>query len=223
MKSKFLLSLSVSFFSVIISNAQINPGKVFLGGGLSYANNKNTQSAQSPTYANYTYSYVNIQAGKFVKENTVVGIFGSYSYNKTSPVNSGYTRLMQFNTGVFYRRYKSLARDFYLFGEADISYAHSKNKQMFQPGGGPYDIMNGISDGGSFSLLPGISYNLFKKMQVELLMPNIFSVGYMHTITEYTYINPPSSSKDKGDVFSVNANLNANFLSNFAIGFKFFL
>lgn len=222
MKSKILLSCFILCCVTLVSSAQINSGKILLGGSISYYKNKNTQPAQPfLPYSNYEYLYSNIQIGKFIKQNTAVGTILSYGYSSNFTLGNSDNKINQYSAGVFYRKYKSLISNFYFFGEGDALYSYSKNKQVYNQAS--TNITNTISNGASISFIPGISYNVWKKMQVELIMQNILSIGYSHVKTEYTYTNPTASSSNEGNIFSINTNLNSNLLANFGIGFKFFL
>jgi hypothetical protein len=166
----------------------------------------------------------NIQFGKVVKENTVVGVilsYGCFNYYATNSRDSNFSKSNQYSAGVFYRKYKRLLKDFYFFGEVDAAYFHTENTQGYFQNGN-YGSRS-ISNGGSVSFIPGISYAVCKRMQLELLMPNIIGISYSHVKTDYTNAPPPSAPSQEGNVFSFNTNLNANFLSSFGIGFKFLL
>ena len=73
MKTKILPFLAVLFFGAISSNAQITQGRYLLGGSASYYNSSTD---------NNNSGYLNLQFGKVVKLNTVVGITGSLSASK---------------------------------------------------------------------------------------------------------------------------------------------
>jgi hypothetical protein len=160
---------------------------------------------------------MSIQFGKVVKENTDVRIIFSYNhfYNPNSPRND------QFNGGVFYRKYKSLAKNFYFFDEGDALYFHRKETLGQLVAGN--DGSKQISNGASLAFVPGVSYSLSKRMQMELLMPNIISLSYTHVKTQSTSAGTNSITTENGDSFSAGVNLSSNLLSNFGIGFKFFL
>jgi hypothetical protein len=213
MKTKFLLPMAIIFFTATAANAQINEGRYLLGGSVGYNHSKNQPSTtpESKTF------YSNIQLGKVIKDNTVAGIIASYSSTQYDQAN----KFSQFSTGVFYRKYKSLAKDFYFFGEGDLVYSHSKSTQgILQPGS---FFTKSTSNSGAISFVPGISYSVCKRMQIELSMPNIASISYVSTKTETQDPSSNSISTQKGNNFSANANLNSDLLSNFGIGFKFFL
>lgn len=213
MKTKILLSITLFFFVITAAHAQINEGRYLLGGSVSFNSSKNPQISGSKSQSLYT----NIQLGKVIKDNTVAGVLLSYGYSN----NGSSLKSNQYGAGVFYRKYKSIAKDFYLFGEADALYNYSKNTQgNFQAGNNGTRYIN---NGGTLSFTPGISYSVCKRMQMELLMQNLVSLSYGVSKTETTSTGSSAISTSKSNSFSANANLNSNLLSNFGIGFKFFL
>lgn len=212
MKTKILLSFAIFFCAAITSNAQINEGRYLLGGSASFSSTKNQQNT-SKAEALYT----NIQFGKVVKENAVAGIILSYSYSNNSSTNKS----DQISAGLFYRKYKTLAKNFYFFGEVDAVYIHATSAYD-QLQIGSYG-QKSLSNGGAISFIPGISYSVCKRLQMELLMPNLASISYTSGKTENTDPSTTTISTVKSHNFSANANLNSNFLSSFGIGFKFLL
>ena len=146
---------------------------------------------------------------------------GIYSYTYTSS-NIPVIRVDQYGAGVFYKKYKPIAKDFYLFGEADALYSYSKNKNgNFQVG---HDGTRFASNLGSLSFTPGLSYSIFKRIQMELLMQNLFSISYTAVKTETTFTTSTSTIlTEKSNNFSANVNVNSNLGNSFAIGFKFLL
>lgn len=212
MKIKILLPIVIILFPTTAANAQINEGRYLLGGSLGFSSSTSHQSTDMKNEGLRT----NIQFGKVIKDNTVAGIIGSYGYNNGPQYKSN-----QFSAGVFYRKYKSIAKDLYLFGEGDALYNYSKYTQgNFQIGS---SATRNISNGGSLSFIPGISYSICKKMQMELVMQNLFSLSYGVTKNEATNSGNSTISSAKTDNFSASINLNSGLLSNFGIGFKFFL
>lgn len=164
--------------------------------------------------------YTNFLFGKAVKENNVVGVILSYNYSNNYYNNNQDTKNTQYSAGVFYRKYKRLIKDLYFFGEVDALYHHGESTPGYTQNGNYFS--RSISNGGSVSFIPGISYAVCKRMQLELLMPNIIGISYSHTKTDYINTPAPPSSGE-GNSFSFNTNLNANLLNSFGIGFKFLL
>jgi hypothetical protein len=214
MKTKILLSFAVLFFITLATNAQINKGEVLLGGSIQYNDSKNVQVANSK----YESLYTNVQIGKALKDNSVAGIILSYDYSKAY---SPYARINEYGAGVFYRKYKSILKNIYFFGEGDAEYFYSKNISEYFVSG--QDGQRYITQSASINFIPGIAYSVCKKIQMELLMQNLLTISYAHTNSDYTSSTAPSISTIKGNTFQVDANLNSNLLSNFGIGFKFLL
>src|SRR5674476_1678488 len=91
MRTKNFLLFAIFFCIAITSNAQINKDKYLLGGSFNYYHSTNE---------GYNSFYTNIQIGKVIKDNTVVGIILSYSTNN---ISSATNKLRQYSAGIFYR------------------------------------------------------------------------------------------------------------------------
>jgi hypothetical protein len=218
MRTKILLFFGILFCIGPALNAQVSKDRLLIGGSFSIYSEKNDQPL--PVFKN-EYFNTNIQFGKVVKDNTVVGVTMSYNHSTNNyATNSQVNKSNQYSAGVFYRKYKKLVKEFYFFAEVDAIYSHSNTQEYSQ---NPGDISKTTMNGGSVSFIPGISYALCKRMQVELLMPNIISLSYSHTKIDYTNSTPPSPPTEKGNVFDFNTNLNSNLLSSLGIGFKLLL
>lgn len=214
MKTKFLLSLVIFLFASIVAHAQIKEGQLLLGGSISY-NNSNDDNSQNGLRDGKSF-YTNIQLGKVINPNTVVGVTLLYGHSEYLP----FSKYNQYGAGLFYRKYKPLGKNFYLFGEGDAFYHYSKEL----PGGfGPGSDDKNISNRGAISFTPGISYALCKKIQMELLMQDIFSIGYGTTKNESVISGTNTILTSRSHLFYANTNLNSSLLNNFGIGFKFFL
>lgn len=210
MKTKILLSFAILFFAAITTNAQITEGKYLLGGsfGLNSATNQNSNVVST-----------NLQFGKVIKENTVVGIIGSiYVSNNKSSGQS--TKVDQYSAGVFYRKYKSLKNNFYIFGEIDASYQASNTNYTYFTNVNQTLVTK--NHGGFISFTPGVSYSMCKHLQIELTMQNLASLYYTHIKTVDSSL-PPDVAPQKASNISANVNLNSSLLNNFGIGFKFLL
>ena len=217
MRTKILLLFAIFFCVALASNAQINAGKYLTGGSFNIYSNKNPQPNNN--FKNKSL-YTNIQLGKVVKENNVVGVILSYNYYNNYYNNNQDAKNTQYSAGVFYRKYKRLIKDLYFFGEVDALYHHWESTPGYTQNGNYFS--KAISNGGLAYFIPGISYAVCKRFQIELLMPNIIGISYSHTKTDYVNTPAPPSSGE-GNSFSFNTNLNANLLNSFGIGFKFLL
>lgn len=206
MRTKILLSIAILFFAETTLNAQVHKDRVLLGGSLNYSNTSN------PTRHSF---YSNLQIGKVIKENTVIGLIGSYS----NDIYSSSFKITSYSAGIFYRKYKMLLTNFYFFAEAEGLYSYSNNVQESYNGG---QYLRSSSRGVTISLIPGISYAVWKKLQMELSIPSFAILSYSHVTTINSSL-PAGFSPQKSDHYAAGVNLNSNLLSNFAIGFKFLL
>jgi hypothetical protein len=215
MRTKILAALAILLTAATGTNAQITQGKYLLGGSVSYYNTEDVQYNGSPA----TKTFIsNVQIGKVFKQNKVAGLILSYTFADNGVATY---KVNGYSAGVFYRKYKPLTKGFYFFGEADAVYDYSKTTQgKFEIGS---DATSYTTNGGRISFVPGLSYAVGKKLQMELSMPNLFNISYQRVTDEKTFTNSQQILTSKANNFSANANLNASLVSNFAIGFKFLL
>lgn len=215
MKSKILLSLFISLCFVLESNAQIDKGKFLLGGNFSYSKSGNNTASNN---SGLKYLSSGVQLGKVVKDNTVVGLELLYSYINYTYASAPSNKSNNYSAGIFYRKYKKMVKDFYLFGAATGSYFYTKNPTNYS------NYTETIkTNGGILAFVPGVSYGIFKILQVELLIPNLVSLNYTHIKTLDDFGPSLPVGKRVANNFSFNTSLSAGFLSNVGIGFKFFL
>ncbi len=212
---KTLLTIVLLFSFSFIASAQFNKGDVLLGGGLGYSSYKFSDGI-NPDQKN-TGANISLSLGKAVKNNAVFGI--SLYYNPGSYTNNTSTGYVNYKTsrysaGVFYRMYKSLGKDFYLFGTAGLGYNGSSTSGKDSTGA---ENLSGTSNGGSISFVPGLAYRLSKKAFLEVMIPNLFSASYSSQKTTQ------SGQTTTEDSFSIGANLSSNTLSNLGIGFTLVL
>jgi hypothetical protein len=212
MYQKITLTTVAFLCCSIIASAQIKKGSLLLGGQIHYSNSSNEYSPNQSEQTNHNTTF-SVSVGKAFKENSVYGInlsYGNASSNNNDGNNNYYkAKTNLYNAGIFYRKYKTLAKDFYLFGEAGASYSGSKNTQT-DLSGNKVHITN--TTGGQISLAPGISYQLLKKFQVEITFPNIAGVSY--TVSK-------SDQSSKQNNFTFNTSLNSFALDNLEVGFRF--
>ena len=198
-----------------IANAQIEKRSTIIGGQVYYYDSNIDYSTNQRSEKNRNTVF-DVSAGKAFKRNDVFGVNLAYSPASTRNVYNGIeyvnTDVDAYNAGVFYRRYKSLAKDFYFFLESELSYLHSKQVNTDSVGANVYTSKQ---SGMAFVLTPGISYRIYKKLHLELLIPNIVTIRY--TATKATM--PAVTLKQKQ--FVANTSLNANSPFYFGVGFHF--
>lgn len=207
------LFISASFFA----SAQISKGSTLLGGGVNYSNVKSDNSGINEVKQSNTS--IILSAGKAVKENTIVG--GSLSYgtfNTKTNNNNPPSESSSYGAGIFMRKYRTLGKNFYLFGQGDLSYGYGKTKQSQISSG--TEIKN-TSKGWNIiaGVTPGISYALSRKFQLELGFNNLVSVGYGST--KFSTTSPGNTTNSKHSSFNVSTNFGTT--SSLTIGFRIFL
>ena len=216
MKKNYLLLIATLLFTATIS-AQIKKGSISLGGQIVYYSSNADWNTAQPNQKNKNAVF-GVTAGKAVKENLVAGIAVTYGsgrvnnfYNGISFINS---KTDQYNFGIFYRRYVKLARDFYFFGEGGAAYISNAQTDTDTLGGNKIKYSQA---GGEISLAPGLSYRVFKKLHLEIIIPRIVNV-------QYAVSKMRSSTQDfKQNQFLFNSSLNASPLNFLGIGFRVIL
>jgi len=207
------------FLSSLCVSAQINKNSVLLGGQLTYYNSKVQierlhQKSES--------GVIGISMGKAVKENKVVGINFTFSPIRQNnyPVIGDTTNLRynRFDIGGFYREYKKIAKDFYFFTEIDIAFITAKQTEHYKTAAADVEANQ---RGGVIWLTPGISYQVFKKWQLELTIPNLLTMQYLTTKIQSSL---PQIKNEKLEQFlfysSTTNNTGLGFLG---VGFRFIL
>ena len=214
--TRILLSILITLF-FFSASAQFNKGDLLIGGTLSYSSSKIT-SPNSFGEQKYENGFFNISLGKAIKENVIFGINLTYEPNINTS-NYGYglvtTRIDDYTIGVFYRMYKNLGKDFYIFGEAGAGYNGSTTSTKDSTGN---KLSTGTGYGGNIYLTPGIAYKISKKFFLELSIPQLFSASYSTNNTKTGSVTTATT-----DQFYVNANINSNPLNSLGIGFRLVL
>lgn len=207
------------FFIALTSGAQISKQSVLAGGQLFYYNEKTKDADLTKKSTSGAYG---ISLGKAFKENSVVGFSFSYSPVKRTNYLNGYDTVAlnykQYDIGVFFREYKNLAKDFYFFGQVDGAFITANQTENYKVAAAE---VNSSKRGGFISLTPGISYQVFKKMQLELTIPNILSMQYLVTKID-SQVPQVKTSEREEIMFYSNLNNNTS-LSWLGVGFRFIL
>ena len=216
-----ILLLPVLLFSSFIVNAQFKKNDILLGGQLSYSYNSynqkytpGTEYDQKSSNGNFT-----INIGKALNENTIAGINLSYLPYSANNYQSYMTNMLkyqdnEFAAGVFYRTYKKLGKEFYLFVEAGASYYWSNQSGKDSIG---KKELTGSTWGVGADLYPGIAYKISKHFFLELSIPELINIRYNKTNTT------TQASTYVSDQFNISTSLSSDPLNALGIGFRFLL
>lgn len=202
------------------ATAQIKKGAILLGGQISYADANANYSATQPDLKSRSANF-NVSVGKAFKENKILGVSVSYGHFNSDYNYNGntYTNIIsnRYNFDFFYRQYMKLAKDFYFFGELGAGYVGGNETDTDIPGNSKTKY---TESGAELYLTPGIAYRIYKKLQVELLIPQIAGVNY---IVQKRTLSANNPSDYRQDQLRINTNLNSSLLSNLGLGFRFVL
>lgn len=207
--------LTISFF--ILAKGQITKKSILLGGQINYYSGKTDYSGTGEVKRSQKSYEVSI--GKAFKENVIYGFITSYNpynssyYTDTYP-NYYFSKSDLYSIGLFRRDYEKLAKDFYFFIEAGIVYSYQKSSDSDSTG---KVTRIGITSQGKLYLTPGLSYRIYKKLHLEIIIPDILTVNYINS--NYETLN----SYWKNKSLLINSNLNSRSLNFLGVGFHFIL
>lgn len=211
-----ITTLAIGLFSFVASNAQITKGSVYFGGSIGYSNVKEeSRSSTNPTVTEGEQKSINISpaVGVALKENLVFGVDFNYGKSTQENINGAIKNDNKFvGAGIFVRRYFTLAKRFYAFGEISTGYADVESNQGGGSGGSNLYESNGWSVGAT--LYPGISYNVTKAFYLEMSFANLLSLNYTKAkqTTNNTFGGGSVTTERKG--FSISSSLqNGNYLN----------
>jgi hypothetical protein len=226
--TRILLTIAIVFSFSLVASAQFKKNDFLIGGQLSYSYNSSSSDLPSGYYPGSDQKMNNgnitISLGKALNETTVGGINLSYlpssSTNNVYNSNPLYSKNNGYAAGVFFRKYKNLGKDFFLFGQADASYNWSNQSGKDSTG---KEVLNGNSWGIGATLFPGIAYRISKHFFLELSIPSLISIRYYKSNTTDQYSAPPSVQTSKSDQLFIGSSLSSNPLDALGIGFRLIL
>ncbi len=217
MKKIITLSIIAMSFFCLSSKAQINKGSIMLGGSLG-GNFNNIKDPDTVTSKTNSFS-ISPAIGFAISDNTIVGFSLQYGFNNYKYYyNAQEQKYHSYGAGIFARKYKSLSKDFYLFGEGELMYDHySYNYSTSNNNGSEYD-----SKGNSIALniTPGIAYSLTRCIQLEAGLQNLLSIGYSSAKEN---AKDPNNLNYKTSNVNFSSSLSPVSLSSISLGIRFLI
>lgn len=223
--TRTLLLFSLIFFTSM-AKAQFKKNDILLGGQISYSYNSSSTNNPSVLYPNYDEKAnggnITISLGKALSENAIIGIDLSYlpssviNYQSAGPAPLKYQN-NGFAVGFFYRKYKNLGKEFFLFGEGSASYGWSEQSGKDSTG---LKRLSGSSWNAGLELFPGIAYRVSKHFFLEISIPDLFVARYYKSNTVNQYGTATEVQTSKSDYFVVSTSLSSNPLTSLGIGFR---
>ena len=212
--NKIAITLFITFCSLTITYGQVTKGKFIIGGQASYSNTQNKEISNDNGFANFESSTDNntavLSIGKAFSDNDVYGVsFGFLPYsNSTTIYIGGYSSTgseNSYSVSVFNRKYKKLISDLYLFNEVGVGYSYSH-------------VGNVGINWGFLYFTPGVSYRIRKRVDLELLLPNLAKLSYL----KRTFTNNFGTYSNNQNYQYLGLNTSQG-LSSFAVGIRFIL
>lgn len=209
---KKIILLGILLFCASITNAQISKGTILSGGSIS-ANKSKTEYPQYEAKAHGFSFYPSV--GITVKNNLVFGIRGGYQNDKIKYIVSNFeTSTKGYLGGLFLRKYMSLGKAFYLFGETGATYFYIKQDETATA-----QRITKIH-GFDLYLYPGIAYAVNKRIHLELSLNDLVSLSYTKNTTD-NIAGGISQVHTESKGFSFGTNFSTS--SPLSVGFRFVL
>jgi hypothetical protein len=189
------------------TTAQIVKGWKQLGGviGVQSSTSKNEATgAETST----TYVQVNPSIGKFYANNRVAGVDLIYfgGFNKDVPDNHS------IGGGVFLRQYKPIGKsNLYVFLHERATLLFGK---FFNAVASDYIPMKSTSV--ALTVVPGMTYAVTRQLQVDLLIPDIGTLQYIHSKPKDKTADASLNTKQ----FTFRTGISENLFGNVSVGVR---
>lgn len=218
---KISVFLIAACFCSTYATAQFQKGKSLLGMNFGITKSNEREDTAGSLNQRFSSTWIELDYGVCYKDNNVFGVALIYApvyWSDHIFIGGDTVQASQktYGFGVFYRNYKKLTKDLYLFSGAALDYQKTTN-ELTHPEPNSYNTkqVNSMISGG-VSL--GVTYQLYKHLQVELSLPSIISLQYQHTRYSSTF----SSIDNVQNSLIVNSFLKENSsLAGLVVGFKF--
>ncbi|GAA4320383.1 hypothetical protein [Flaviaesturariibacter amylovorans] len=212
MKKIVLACLPV--LSATLSHAQLDKGRVGIGGTFGVSTNKVEATPFSPAYST-TQTYVSPSVSLFVRNNVALGLHGYYSNGTDNNNGPGFENTNRsYGGGISLRKFWPIANNFFVFGQTGIN---------VQAGKGTY-WQNGMQEvrnrafGANAYLYPGISYLFRDRFQLEASLTNLLNISYTQNTT-----NNPSNPNVQQKSSALNLSTSAATQNPLSVGFSVLL
>ena len=212
--------ITLVFVSVLVMNvnAQFNKGNKVLGLGLNFYTSKQEADGPNSSFSKNQDFHFSTELGFASKENRLSGFFvgAGFSNNKFEVPSqpSANTSSESFNVsgGYFTRAYRSLGKNFFVFGEGRtaLNFSQHKNSTLSNPEFKQYGVNVGV--------YPGLAYKWNQRFLFEIRFADFVNVGYSHTKLEN--INNQTSTQNS---FGIGTSLGLGYLNNIGIGARWII
>ncbi|RYZ00049.1 MAG: hypothetical protein EOO11_02955 [Chitinophagaceae bacterium] len=178
---KKTLLVAAGIISAAAANAQLNKGRVFLGGSISTSSSESTTvNPPGNVVSKQTSTAIDPTIGFFVKENLVVGINVGFTSGKTESGGSTQQEQRSIAPGIFARRYYPLGKSFYFYGHGGLNYVNQKTEDF----SGTTTVSESTGNGFSLTVYPGVAYAIRRNFLLEVSLRNLVTANYLGSETK---------------------------------------
>ena len=219
MKKRLLLLKLILLLLFSNTYAQFQQGDKVFGVGLNFQSNigKINSGGLPQTYKS-TGLHLSTESGFAKKENRLNGFFINVGFtsseieNSSQPMTNVKSEFNSVSAGYFTRRYKSLGKSFFIFGEGRAGFNFSNQNN-------PSTTANKLkSYGVNAGIYPGIAYKFNNRFFLEVKLGDFISIGYSRQ--EITGTN---NRKDFQSSFSLASSLGLGYLKDLGIGARWII
>ncbi|RYZ21702.1 MAG: hypothetical protein EOO16_11985 [Chitinophagaceae bacterium] len=180
---KKIALFSFGMLSVAAANAQLNKGRIFLGGSISSNQTKNTTvNTPADVVTKQQSTTIDPAVGFFIKDNLVVGVNVGFTQSKktNSVVGTTQTKESIIAPGIFARQYFPLGGNFYFYGHAGLQYQGGTEETYTNTATLGKEKSNGVN----LSVYPGVAYAIRRNFLLEVSLRNLFTAGFSSSKSE---------------------------------------
>jgi|SRR5688572_14714559 len=204
-----IFTLFILSFLISATLSAQEKGQLLIGGTLGF--NKNKSENLSIITKSTTFSLAP-SFGKFYRKNRLAGV--SLNYSHTS-FNDKELNRNSYAGGFFLRQYQPLGKSFYLFAEEGISGYSANYSNLYTSGPNSYIKIKDKS--ANLYFFPGIAYGINKKLQLEIGLPQLLTLGY--SFRSYDY----QPNKNSESNFYLNSGFSQTNISSLTFGIRWMI
>lgn len=215
---KKFVTLSIIVLLGLNASAQFTEGNKVLGLGLNFQTSKQEADAPAPFNRIENSLHFSTELGFATRENRLSGFFVGAGFSNSKyevpsfPSSNSSNKSYNVSGGYFTRAYRSLGKNFFVFGEgrASLNYSQQKNSSFNNPNFKQYGVNVGV--------YPGLAYKWNQKILFEIRFADFVNAGY--SFTKYDNGNNQTSTQNS---FGIGTSLGLGYLNNIGIGARWII
>jgi hypothetical protein len=218
MRKSLLIVFLLVFLVSAKTTAQLSKGSIWLGGSLNFSSTSNQESATTPEAKSSSIT-ISPYVGIALSETSVAGMTLNFREVKQSDFAPFNRHEEYYGAGLFYRNYKNLGKNFYLFANGDLSYTHGRKVQWYRLDRS--DVLKARIHTVKLAVYPGIAYAVSRRLHVELMIPDFIAV-IVNDEDIRRELRAVEYSKGHSRSVEVSGMLN-NVFSSWGVGFRYLI